>query len=510
MKVLLLPVTAGVLLGLSGLLLVGQDPALVASFFGAGALLVVWAGGIWMDARNTGRDLTLELAIRKPHYIQMLAQGSVLVYWGWWVRNVYAFAPFIVAQIVFAYGVDSLLNWTRRDTYRLGVGPVPVIFSISLFLWFRLEVFYWQFAMVGLVFFGKEFLRWTRDGQSRHIFNPSSFALAVAAFLLIITGSTDITLGREIATTQANPPYIYAAIFAASLPGQILFGVATMTVAAVATVYLFGLAFLGVTGTYFFYDSYIPIAVFLGMHLLFTDPATSPKSESGRVLFGVLYGLGVVAFAAVFEAIGVPTFWDKLLPVPILNLMVRRIDGWVEAGKLRLPNILAPLGELSPAGHRYAVVALWITIFAGLSGAQGVGDWHKGQFLPFWSETCSTGNERACRYMTSMQRNYCVRGSGWACNELGVYLMTSGRDVRTAAEQLDRACTLGYAEGCQNLNAVRDGAGGTLAKGPPPAQEWPILLRGSKGPVTEQDPAALSRLACRQGWPGACEVQVSG
>ena len=68
-----------------------------------------------------------------------------------------------------------------------------------------------------------------------------------------------------------------------------------MTCSAVVTTYLFGLAYYAATGIYFFYDSYIPIAVFLGMHLLFTDPSTSPRTELGRVIFGVLYGLSTVA-----------------------------------------------------------------------------------------------------------------------------------------------------------------------------------------------------------------------
>ena len=66
---------------------------------------------------------------------------------------------------------------------------------------------------------------------------------------------------------------------------------------AVVTTYVFGLLYFAVTGTYFFFDSYIPIAVFLGMHLLFTDPSTSPRTELGRIMFGVLYGLSVVVYA---------------------------------------------------------------------------------------------------------------------------------------------------------------------------------------------------------------------
>ena len=131
---------------------------------------------------------------------------------------------------------------------------------------------------------------------------------------------------------------------AAKLPAQILFGVATMTVAAMVTTYLFGLAYFSATGTYFFRDAFIPVPVFLGMTLLFTDPATSPRSELARVAFGVLYGTFTIALAAILEAAGAPTFFDKLLPIPILSLMARRLDAIaaVVQAKLRAVPVWTP------------------------------------------------------------------------------------------------------------------------------------------------------------------------
>src|SRR5439155_286260 len=95
---------------------------------------------------------------------------------------------------------------------------------------------------------------------------------------------------------------------------------------AVMPTYLFGLAYYRATGVYFFFDSYIPISVFFGMHLLFTDPSTAPRTELGRMIFGSLYGLGNVALYYVLHSAGVPEFYDKLLPVPILNVMIQLID----------------------------------------------------------------------------------------------------------------------------------------------------------------------------------------
>jgi hypothetical protein len=120
--------------------------------------------------------------------------------------------------------------------------------------------------------------------------SASALALTVMSFGLLVTGASDLTWGREIAITQFYPPQMYLYLFIVSLPGQILFGVTSMTVAAVTTTYLFGLVYFGLTGTYFFIDSYVPIAVFLGMHLLFTDPSTSPRAELGRLIFGNAVG----------------------------------------------------------------------------------------------------------------------------------------------------------------------------------------------------------------------------
>jgi hypothetical protein len=42
---------------------------------------------------------------------------------------------------------------------------------------------------------------------------------------------------------------------------------------------------LFMTGTCFFCDSKVPIAVFLGMDLLFTDPSPAPRTELGAGVF---------------------------------------------------------------------------------------------------------------------------------------------------------------------------------------------------------------------------------
>ena len=286
-KILVLPfVFTLCLAGLTSTGPVRQNPRVFWAFLGVSSVLLGW--NVLLALTLAGRNIKLEVVPRKQHYIQACAQGLVLLYWGWNWPPVYQFGYFLLAQLLFAYAFDMLLCWTRRDTYGIGFGPFPVIFSINLFLWFKPDWFFLQFVMVALGFAAKHFIRWNKDGRRAHIFNPSSFPLAVFSLVLLATGSSDMTWGKEIANTQFYPPHMYLVLFLIGLPGQYFFGVTLMTMSAVVSTYVFGVVYFASTGIYFFYDSYIPIAVFLGMHLLFTDPSTSPRTELGRIFFGVL------------------------------------------------------------------------------------------------------------------------------------------------------------------------------------------------------------------------------
>lgn len=481
------------------------SPELFRAFLGAGGVLLVWTGALYAAARPAGRKLTLQVVVHRHHWAQACAQVAVLLYWGWHVRFVYAFLPLIVAQLVFAYAIDSLLTWSRRDTYALGFGPFPVVLSINLFLWFRPDWFHWQFAMVAVGYLAKEFIRWNRAGRSAHIFNPSSFPLALFSLALILTGATEITFGNEIANTYSRPPNIYLWIFLVALPGQILFGVARMTMPAVVTLYGISELYFQASGTYLFYDAHIPVPVFLGMHLLFTDPSTSPRTELGRILFGVLYALSTAAFFVILSSIGAPTFYDKLLPLPLMNLMVRQVDRLTASGSLAALDPVRLGGDWSPRRLNLVYTSAWAAIFVLLSAGRGLGDRHPGQFLPLWQEKCEAGSTRACNYALFRKFTYCLNGSGWACNEWGIQLAELGRP---AAPAFQRACELGFSPGCDN--ASRDAiAARPFARARPPLKELPIVLRG-KLPVRERTPAGLYALACEQGWPGTCAGPPGG
>jgi hypothetical protein len=318
-------------------------------------------------------------------------------------------------------------------------------------------------------------------------------------------------MGTEIANTQFYPPYIYLVLFLIGLPGQFFFGVTLMTMSAVLATYLFGLAYFAMTGIYFFYDSYIPIAVFLGMHLLFTDPSTSPRSDLGRILYGVLYGLSTVALYQLLGSAGMPTFYDKLLQVPFLNLSVKSIDQLASSQILRRldPRLLGR--SLEPRQRHAVYMSMWAVVFAVMTATGGVGDSHPGQWVPFWRQACQDGRSYACPYLADLQVSFCNRGSGWACNEAGllhIALSRSGEDLRRldaegALELFSRGCELGFNVACKNLTTLSTGTG-RFAAAPPSLGDYPIILRGSKGEISETSPSALYALACHQGWPDTC------
>ena len=510
-RVLLLPLafTAG-LAGLAVLAPVRQNPRLLWTFLGTAAALCLWNAALFLCR---GRALRVEFVPRKQHYLQACAQGAVLVYWGWYWPQVYASAHLLVAQLIFAYAFDMLLGWSRRETYTLGFAQFPVVFSINLFLWFKPDWFYLQFVMVALGLAAKDLIRWTKDGRRVHIFNPSSFPLAVFSLILLATGATNLTWGQNIATTQFYPPQMYLVLFLIGLPGQLLFGVTSMTMSAVVATYAFGLIYHAATGIYFFYDSYIPISVFLGMHLLFCDPSTSPRTELGRVLFGVLYGLSTVVLYEALGSMGMPTFYDKLLQVPLLNLSIQGIDRLARSRWIRALDPAALGRSLAPLRRNAAYVTVWTLAFAGISAAQGVGDRHPGQWLPFWRQACQEGRAYACPYLADLELDYCHQGSGWACNEAGlmdIALSRSGEDLRrqdpaAAAAPFRSGCQLGFPAACRNLILLTRGAG-NFGSAPPTLKDYPIILRGSKDEVRDRRPSALFALACRQGWTDACGI----
>jgi hypothetical protein len=488
--------------------------ALTWSFWGAAACLLAWQAILAfrrpsrVDGRSGhGASRVPGLVLAPPraqHYVQSLCQFSVYVYWGWFWPPVYDFAPLLLGQLVFAYAFDLLLAWSRGDDYQFGFGPFPIVFSTNLFLWFKDDWFAFQFALIALGFVGKAFVRWNRDGRRVHIFNPSAFTLAVFSVVLLATDTTSLTWGQEIATTFGLGPNVYLVLFLIGLVVMYFFAITPVTAAAAATLFGASALYVTITGVPYFLDSEIPSAVFLGLHLLVTDPSTSPRTPLGRAIFGVLYGLGVFGLYALLGALGLPTFYDKLLCVPLLNLAVPSIDRLVRA--LGQPPVLSWLGLTGPLGRaNLGHMAAWILFFGAMTAAGATDGMHRGDSLPFWEQACADGRSNACARLIRVEASYCADNAGWACNELGRHYV-EGRlvppDLERAFTYFSRACETRFQAGCVNLLDPVEPLHAS-----PRALDLRLLVReGGPNLIGMPEPELYTR-ACRHGWRFACERQ---
>jgi hypothetical protein len=483
-----------------------ENVRLAWSFWGAVSVLLVWLALLSLRLGRSGEGRSLTTLFRKQHYIQAAVQLAVFAYWGWYWRPVYDFAGLLLAQLVFAYAVDMLVQWSRRESYTLGFGPFPIIFSINLFLWFRDDWFYLQFLMIAIGFLGKEFVRWHRDGRRVHIFNPSAFALGLFALVLIATGTTNLTWGPEIASTLTLAPFIYTHLFLVGLIVMYFFSITLVAGAAAAVLFAGSAVYSAVTGVPYFIDSDIPAAVFLGLHLLVTDPSTSPRTPPGKLIFGAFYGAGVFALYWILGAAGAPTFYDKLLCVPLLNLSVRGIDALVHRLKAS-PAWIGVRADRLFGMPNVAHMSAWIILFGSMSALGRTDGIHPGDRLPFWVEACEEGRRNACDRLLQLEATYCSDASAWACNELGA-AYAEGRitepDPELASAYFARACELRFQPACVNLLDP-----GTVARADPRPLDLRLLLRQGGRNLMETPELELFGRACTHGWGFACERMAS-
>jgi hypothetical protein len=507
-NVLYLPLalTGGV--GLLGFLpRVLANPRLTVSFWAAAALLLVWTAALAVRLRSGGEGRSLEIVVRKQHWIQACVQLSVYGYWGWYWRPVYEYAGLFLAQLAFAYAFDMLLAWSRRESYTLGFGPFPIVFSTNLFIWFKDDWFYLQFLMLAIGFLGKEFVRWEREGKRVHIFNPSAFTLGLFSLVLIATGTTDLTWGPEIASTLTLAPYIYTYLFAVGLVCLYFFSITMVTGAAAGVLFLGSWLYASVTGVPFFLDSEIPAAVFLGLHLLVTDPSTSPRTPEGKLVFGALYGAGVLVLYGMLSSYGVPTHYDKLLCVPLLNLSIRGIDALVT--KLRGSDVWSRARIDWAFGRpNLAHMSIWVVFFLAMTAAGRTDGRHTGDSLPFWEQACAEGRPTACQRLLRLEATYCGDASAWACNELGIAYAEGrlvGADSQISLGYFSRACELRFQPACVNL-LDPDGA---AAHGDPRVLDLRLLLREGGRNRMDDSESELYERACEHGWTFACSRVAS-
>ncbi|MFK7739150.1 MAG: hypothetical protein AB8H80_02415 [Planctomycetota bacterium] len=454
----LLPAALAVLLGsFTFCERIQRSDHLIATFAAASGGLLLWFVALRL-ARGKAL-LTEAIAPVRQHYIQACVQLTLYAYWGYqWVqdgeRPIFDQAPLIVAQFVFLYAFDGLWSWSRGRAWRLASGPVPIVLSTNLFIWFRDDVYHWQFAMIIAGLLGKEFLRWNKDGRRTHIFNPSGFGLMCAATALIATDSTGLTWANSLAA-ELEVQDIFVVLFALGLVVQFFFAVTLMTFAAAVTMILGNLFYTEVTGVYLFASSNLPAAAFLGLMLLMTDPSTSPRTNVGRTAFGIGYGVGYMAFYQLLGSIGAPELYAKLYPVPILNCMVQLLDRMAKTGILGRLNQHWE-NDLRPGISNAIHMSLWAAVFAVIFFTGYVGDTHPGNSIGFWKKAVAEGRHDAERKLVMVAGSRALAASvppasrAAAYNELGIQSMTANVDraplearIGSAAKWFARGAEMG-------------------------------------------------------------------
>ena len=214
-----------------------------------------------------------------------------------------------------------------------------------------------------------------------------------------------------------------------------------------------------------------------------------------------LYGLGVFGLYALLGALGMPTFYDKLLCVPLLNLAVPSIDRAVRA--IGDKPLLHTLGLDPPLGRaNLAHMAVWVLIFGVMTMTGAADGMHKGDSLPFWEQACAADKPQACARLLRIEASYCGDNAGWACNELGRHY-TEGRlvpgDPERAFAYFARACEGRFQAGCVNLLDAS-----TPARAHPRAFDLRLLLREGGPNLMEMPEPDLYARACKHGWDFAC------
>ena len=491
-----------VLVGLAFVPDARREPSTQGAFVGVAGVLLIWTAVLFLRA-GAGRWPRVQILIRRPHWMQPLVQITIYLYWSTTWPEVGRSVHLLAAQLAFAYAFDMLLIWSRRETYQLGFGPWPIVLSLNFFLWFRPPWFCLQFVMLAFGFAAKEFIRWQRDGRRTHVFNPSSFPLAVASVALLAGGVDHLTFGNEIAVSLEWPRHIFELIFIISLPAQFLFGIATMTLPALLTVHALSAVYFALFGTYYFVGG-LPLPVFIGMLLLVTDPATAPRTDLGRIMYGVLYGLGTFAAYGLLDYFGQKTFYDKLLPIPLVNLSVRALDRLATSPRLARLDPGRWLAGIRPRAKHLVYMTAWAIAFVGVRAVHGLGDTHPANRLPFWLHACDEGRRNACKVVVIMESVLCGRGSGWACNELGIYVAERRADLADRfppAMSFAAACQLDFEAGC--INAKPGPGRRSYLHRPPSLGDYELLLE-SKALPRHPTAGDLVDVACAHGWTDGC------
>lgn len=285
----------------------------------------------------------IEPEVKFTHVLPALIQVVIYAYWSLYWRPLLDQFPVIGLQILFAYALDLTLSWARTRRWHLTFGPLPIVLSTNLFIQFHPSEAAVHALPIAIAIASRHIFR--RDG--RPLFNPSALGIAVLGALNLLwpaLGDPDIALEFAIAPNMAE------LLLAAALIVQVRIPVVLIS-AGVA---------LGIFAHNQFADfsTFMPSwpPVLLVLVLLATDPATMPRTNPGRLLSGLAFGLAMAITGHALTVSGQNDFYGKVLPLPFINALAPQFDRLGAALTRRLPRAT---DLLDPRCNRLHI-AVWL------------------------------------------------------------------------------------------------------------------------------------------------------
>lgn len=313
----------------------------------AGAIIL-----LFVLAFRRPRGSPIAARFKLTHLLPAILQTTIFTYWSLYFADVSGYATIIAMQIAWAFLVDALISLARHGRWTITFGPLPVVLSTDLFLWFAGAHLASAFGVIAIAIASKALLV-RRDGT--HIFNPSVFG--ISAFALAALVIPDAWRYRDIAGELNLAPNMTELILLIALVVQLRIPIVLISLGGALALS----ALMSAHVITILIPTWAP--VFLVLTLLATDPSTIPRTPGGRLLGGLLLGLTMGFTGLALISLGHSDFFAKVVPVLLLNALAPALDRAARALPARLAAPLAP--RYNPA-H----VLLWV-LFISASLADG-------------------------------------------------------------------------------------------------------------------------------------------
>lgn len=342
-------------------------------FVATAAPAVLEAPGSWTPSRPLSTALVLLLtgallliaaiaALRLPsaqdavvwtfvptHLLPALIQLTIYGYWSLHWSGLAEEARFFVVELPFAYALDAAISLLARRTYRLGVGPVPIVLSTNLLILYPFESWHLAVLAITVAIASRSFL----VVRGRHLFNPSALGLATTSLIMLALPSQAI---GDRAHELMYAPHMTELMVVLAMVAQLRVPVVLATLSA-ALAMTFVLPSLFGSGPWWG-------PILLVLLLLMTDPKTLPQRPLARVLVGLLVGVLLNAGMALLRGLELPDFHAKAIAVVLGNAATLPLDRLALDLEARWPKLAA---ALQPRWNRVHT-ALWLVFaLAGLT-----------------------------------------------------------------------------------------------------------------------------------------------